>query len=110
VLSDLLDAGYEDALRIAARKHDIIGIKIYDKMDQELPNAGLLQVQDAERNTTKWVDSSNAYVRYHYEQEFFRLTAYATQQFKKAGCDLLHIKTGEDYVKVLQRFFLSRNR
>lgn len=110
VLSDFLDAGYEDALRIAARKHDVIGIKIYDQMDQQLPDAGLLQAKDAESGATKWVDSSDAFVRYSYEQEFFRVTAYASQNFKKAGCDLLHIKTGEDYVKVLQRFFLSRNR
>lgn len=110
VLSDFLDAGYEDALRIAARKHDVIGIKIYDRMDQQLPDAGLLQTKDAESGATKWVDSSDALVRYSYEQEFFRVTAYASQNFKKAGCDLLHIKTGEDYVKVLQRFFLSRNR
>jgi uncharacterized protein (DUF58 family) len=110
ILSDFLDANYEDALRIAARKHDVIGIKIYDKMDQLLPDAGMLQVRDAESNTTKWVDSSNSFVRYSYEQEFFRVTAYATQNFKKAGCDLLHVKSGDDYVKVLQRFFLSRNR
>lgn len=110
VLSDFLDAGYEDALRIAARKHDVIGIKIYDRMDQQLPDAGLLQVQDAENGKTRWVDSSNSFVRYSYEQEFFRVTDYATQHFKKAGCDLLHIKTGEDYVKVLQKFFLSRNK
>ena len=76
----------------------------------ELPAAGLLQVQDAESAITKWVDSSNAFVRYSYQQEFFRVTDYATQTFKKAGCDLLHIKTGDDYVKVLQRFFLSRTR
>lgn len=110
VLSDFLDAGYEDALRIAARKHDVIGIKIYDRMDQQLPDAGLLQVQDAESGKTKWVDTSNAFVRYSYEQEFFRVTEYATLNFKKAGCDLLHIKTGDDYVRVLQRFFLSRNK
>lgn len=110
VLSDFIDANYEDALRIAARKHDVIGIKLYDKSDQQLPDAGMLQVEDAESGVTKWVDSSNSFVRYSYEEEFFRVTSYATQNFKKAGCDLLHIKTGEDYVKVLQRFFLSRNR
>ena len=110
MLSDFLDANYEDALRIAGKKHDVIGIRLYDKMDMELPAAGLLQVQDAESAITKWVDSSNAFVRYSYQQEFFRVTDYATQTFKKAGCDLLHIKTGDDYVKVLQRFFLSRNR
>ncbi len=45
-----------------------------------------------------------------YQQEFFRVTAYSTQTFKNAGADLLHLRTGDDYVKVLQRFFLSRNR
>lgn len=110
VLSDFLDAGYEDALRIAAKKHDVIGIKLYDTMDMQLPVAGLLQVQDRENNKTKWVDSSDSFVRQSYEQEFFRVTAYCTQTFKKAGCDLLHIRTNEDYVKILQRFFLSRNR
>jgi uncharacterized protein (DUF58 family) len=110
VLSDFLDANYEQALRVASKKHDIIGIKIYDKMDMELPNAGLLQVQDAESGTTKWVDSSNSFVRYQYQQEFFRITDYSTQTFKKAGSDLLHLRTDEDYVKVLQKFFISRNR
>jgi uncharacterized protein (DUF58 family) len=110
ILSDFLDANYEDALRIAAKKHDVIGIKIYDKMDMQLPNAGLLQVQDAESGQTKWIDSSNAFVRKSYQQEFFRITQYSTQVFKKAGSDLLHVRTGDDYVRVLQRFFISRNR
>lgn len=110
ILSDFLDANYEDALRIAGKKHDLIGLKLYDKMDRFLPAAGLLQVQDAETNRVKWVDSSNEFVRYSYEQEFFRVTNYSTQVFKKAGCDLLHVRTDEDYVKILQRFFLSRNK
>lgn len=110
ILSDFLDANYEQALRIAGKKHDVIGIKLYDKMDMKLPDIGLLQVEDAESGMTRWVDSSSSFVRYSYEQEFFRITAYSTQAFKKAGCDLLHVKTGEDYVRVLQRFFLSRNR
>lgn len=108
ILSDFIDSGYEDALRIAGKKHDVIGIKIYDRMDMTLPEAGLLQVEDAETGEVKWVDSSNAYVRQSYQQEFFKLTEYSTQMFKKAGCDLLHIQTGDDYVRVLQRFFLSR--
>jgi uncharacterized protein (DUF58 family) len=110
ILSDFIDANYEDALRIAGKKHDVIGIKLYDKMDMLLPDAGLLQVQDCESNKTKWVDSGDSFTRHSYEQEFFRVAEYSTQTFKKAGCDLLHIRTDEDYVKVLQRFFLSRNR
>lgn len=110
ILSDFLDANYEDALRIAAKKHDVIGMKIYDPMDRKLPEAGMIQVRDSESGDTKWVDTGSAFVRHNYEQEFFRVTAYSTQTFKKAGSDLLHIRTDEDYVRILQRFFLSRNR
>jgi len=110
ILSDFVDGNYDDALRIAAKKHDIIGIKLYDKMDMELPDAGLLQVKDGETGTTKWVDSSSEFVRYRYQQEFFKMTEYSTTVFKKAGSDLLHVKTGDDYVKVLQRFFMSRHK
>lgn len=110
ILSDFLDANYEDALRVAGSKHDVVGIKIYDRMDMLLPDAGLLQVSDTETGQTKWINSSDASVRYAYEQEFFRVTNYCKDVFAKAGCDLLHVRTDEDYVKVLKRFFISRNR
>ena len=110
VLSDFIDANYNDALRIAGKKHDVIGVKIYDKMDMQLPAAGMLHVKDAETGNQKWIDSGDAFVRHSYEQEFFRVTSYSNDVFKKAGCDLLHLRTDEDYVKVLQRFFFSRNR
>ncbi|RYY53499.1 MAG: DUF58 domain-containing protein [Chitinophagaceae bacterium] len=110
VLSDFMDSDFDDALRVAGKKHDVIGIKIYDRMDMELPDAGLLQVKDSETGETRWVDTSNAFVRQHYQQQFFKTTEYSTVSFKKAGSDLLHVRSGDDYVKVLQRFFKSRNR
>ena len=110
VLSDFIDSNYNDALRVAGKKHDVIGIKIYDKMDQQLPAAGMLHIHDAETGKEKWIDSNDSFVRYNYEQEFFRVTNYSNETVKKAGCDLLHLRTDEDYVKVLQRFFISRNR
>jgi uncharacterized protein (DUF58 family) len=110
VLSDFIDANYADALRVVGKKHDVTGIKVYDCMDKQLPAVGLVQVEDLETGQTKWVNTNNALVRYNYEQEFFKVTAYAAAIFKKAGCDLLHLQTGEDYVKVLQKFFISRNR
>ena len=109
VLSDFLDANYEDGLRVTGNKHDVVGIKVYDKMDMQLPQAGLLQVRDAETGEMKWVDSSSAFVRQKYQEEFFRVTEYSNTVFRKAGCDLLHLRTDEDYVKVLQRFFISRS-
>ena len=110
ILSDFIDANYKDALRVAGNKHDIIGIKLYDKMDRNLPDLGLLRIEDAETGEQKWVDTSSEFVRYEHEKEFFRLTDYANETFRKAGCDLLHVRTDEDYVKVLQRFFISRNK
>ncbi|MCH5717325.1 hypothetical protein MKP07_14505 [Niabella hibiscisoli] len=83
-------------------------MRIYDQMDQTLPNAGLMQLLDAETGQTQWVDTGNAYVRKIYEEQFFKATEYSVTVFKKAGSDLLHIKTGDDYVRVLQRFFKSR--
>ena len=108
VLSDFLDNSYGDALRVAGKKHDVIGVKIYDKMDMQLPKAGLLQVKDAETGQTTWVDSNNAFVRYQYEQQFFKATQWSDTAFRKAGSNLLHVRTDEDYVRVLQRFFISR--
>jgi uncharacterized protein (DUF58 family) len=110
ILSDFLDANYDDALKVTGKKHDVIGIKVYDKMDMDLPQVGLLQVKDAESGQVKWVDTNNKKVRLNYHDEFFRITEYATTIFKKSGSDLLHIRTGEDYVKVLRRFFISRAR
>jgi uncharacterized protein (DUF58 family) len=110
IISDLIDTNYTPALRVAGNKHDIVGIKLYDKMDRYLPNLGILRVEDAESGNQKWVDTGSGLVRYEYEKEFFRQVDYAREGFKKAGCDLLHVKTDEDYVKVLQRFFISRNK
>lgn len=110
VLSDFIDAGYEDGLRVAGSRHDIIGIKVYDRMDMQLPRAGLLEVKDLETGEQQWVDSNSSRVRQGYEKEFFRVTEFSKQVFSKAGCDLLHVRTDQDYVRVLQRFFLSRNR
>lgn len=110
ILSDFIDANYKDALRVAGNKHDIIGLKLYDKMDRYLPNVGLLRIEDVETGKQKWVDTTSSFVRYEYEKEFFRVTDYCNETFRKAGSDLLHVRTDEDYVKVLQRFFISRNK
>jgi uncharacterized protein (DUF58 family) len=109
-LSDFLDPAFEDALKVAGKKHDVVGIKVYDAADVQLPYAGLLQAEDAETGTIKWIDTTNNYVRLQYQQAFFQHTDYCKSVFLRAGCDLLHIRTDEDYVKVLQKFFIGRNR
>ena len=72
LLSDFLDENYEEALRVAGKKHDLIGVKVYDKMDMELPDAGLIEVEDAETGEMMWVDTSDFALRNYYQQSFLR--------------------------------------
>ena len=108
LLSDFLTTGYDDDLKVIGNKHDVIGIRVYDKMDMQLPDAGLLTVEDAESRQTKWIDSSNAIVRYNYQQHFMQQSELCKNYFRKAGAELLHVRTDDDYVKILQQFFKKR--
>lgn len=108
VLSDFADSGYRDALRVAAKRHDVVGIQVYDKRDSELPPIGVLNVRDAETGKTILIDTSDAYTRYKYNQQFLKIMDDTKTAFTKAGADLLQIATGQDYVKVLQQFFIRR--
>ncbi len=109
VLSDFTDVEYESDLKVIGGRHDVIGLRIYDKMDMYLPDAGLLQVEDLESGKRKWIDSSDKLVQYNYHQHFLKQSELCKNYFKKAGADLLHIRTDEDYVKVLQQFFIKRS-
>ncbi len=108
ILSDFLDSGYGDDLKVIGRKHDVIGIKVYDKMDMQLPDVGLVQMQDAESGKIKWVDTGSELVRQNYQQHFFNESEACKKNFRSAGADLLHIRTDNDYVKILQQFFHNR--
>ncbi|HEX4957074.1 MAG TPA: DUF58 domain-containing protein [Lacibacter sp.] len=110
LISDFLGTGFEEAVRVAAGKHDVIGIKIYDALDMQLPDVGLLEVSDVETGGKRLLDTSSAVVRYEYEQDFHRHNNYVKDVFKKAGADLLHMRAGDDYVKVLQKFFINRSQ
>jgi len=104
------DERFEDALKVAGKKHDLIGIKIYDRMDMQLPAIGLMEAEDAETGRRYWVDTNDYLVRSNYQKFFFNQTEQCKSFFHKAGCDLLHLRTDEDYVKILQRFFVGRHR
>jgi uncharacterized protein (DUF58 family) len=110
ILSDFIDDKFEDSLKIAGKKHDVVGIKVYDKMEMRLPEIGLIEVEDAETGKKAWIDTADHIVRQQYQSAFFQHTEYCKTVFLKSGCDLLHIATDEDYVKVLKKFFIGRNR
>jgi uncharacterized protein (DUF58 family) len=108
LLSDLVSRPYDNALQLAARKHDLVGIHVYDKYDKELPAAGLMQVLDAESGEMFWLDTDNKEVRKQYAGAFEEKNKYCAQSFRKSGASLLHVRTDEDYVKVLQGYFKGR--
>jgi uncharacterized protein (DUF58 family) len=108
VLSDFVSEPYESALQLAARKHDLVGIQVYDRYDRELPPAGLMQVIDAETQQMRWIDTNDTTVKKLYAQSFEKQRSYCIQSFRKSGASLLNVRTDEDYVKVLQSFFKAR--
>jgi len=108
VLSDFADAGYQHGLRVAANRHDVIGVQVYDKRDEQLPPVGLMQLQDAETGQTVLLDTTDPYTRHKYSQQFQKVLDDAKNAFRKAGADLLQVSTGQDYVKLLQQFFIRR--
>jgi hypothetical protein len=108
VLSDFADAGYNDALRVDANRHDVIGVQVYDRRDEQLPKAGLMHLRDAETGKLVLLDTNDEYTRYKYSQQFQKVLEDAKNGFKKAGGDLLQVSTGQDYVKLLQQFFIRR--
>lgn len=108
LISDLVSAAYSDALSLSSRKHDLVGIHVYDKMDKDLPDIGLIQLQDAETQSLVWVDTSSSKVRTNHKASFEQHYQYAKTSFQKAGASLMSVRTDGDYVKTLQGFFKNR--
>lgn len=108
VLSDFMAKDYDQALTIAAKKHDIIGIKIADKREHILPDVGLIKMKDAETGIEKLVDTSDANIREAWNTHFDGNTATFHKYFALAKSDTIDIDTDEDYIKAMQIFFKRR--
>ncbi len=110
VLSDFMAQGYETPLRIAARRHDIIGVHLYDPREESLPNVGLIRAVDAETGAEKWIDTALASVRNQYADFFKKNVEYFRGSFIKSGADSVSIRTDESYVNALLKFFKKRSK
>ena len=115
ILSDFLDfeeqtsnIRFKDALTIANNKHDVVGIRVFDKREMELPPVGLIKFKDAENGQYRWVDSSNSTVRKNYADFWTTSTANLKTVFSKCKVDWVSISTDEDYVKPLILLFKHR--
>jgi uncharacterized protein (DUF58 family) len=99
---------YRDALNIAARKHDLIGIHLYDTRESELPDVGLLHLSDAESEKEIWLNTSSKKVREEYKKNFHQRLKELKETFGKSGAELTSIRTDENYVVSLMNMFKRR--
>lgn len=110
ILSDFLAAGYEDSLRILARRHDCIGIHCWDPLERDLPDVGVLRVADAETGEQTWVDTTSTRLRRQYRSTFEQHKANTQNMFRRAGADFLSLCTNQPYVNALLQFFAQRSK
>ena len=108
VISDFVGSDFEQALKIAANRHDIVALQISDKGEAEIPNLGLLELQDPETGKRFWADTSSKKVRDSYAQWWTTLTNNNLDIFRHAGIDVAQLYTDEDYVPALSGLFARR--
>ncbi|TVQ14229.1 MAG: DUF58 domain-containing protein [Bacteroidetes bacterium] len=108
LISDFQDKGFEDALSIVSKKHDLVGIRVFDELERHIPAAGIMRLKDAETGSLVWADTSSSSFR----QELARWNAnherYLLNIFRKASVDFTSIATHQDYVPPLIGLFKRR--
>lgn len=113
LLSDLVNAKedmpkFEDALKIASSKHDLMAIHIFDKRDMELPDVGIIEMEDAETGATEWVDTSSRRVREFWHRSYEERTAKMSRLLTHNRVDVAEVATDGDYVVELIKMFKKR--
>ena len=110
MLSDFMDDDYERTLKIVGNKHDITGIRVYDKYDEEIPNLGMVPMIDAETNSVQLINTASKTVRKRYKSNALQLSDYFTNTFKKSGAGTINTRVDESYVKKLLGYFKNKGR
>ncbi|MBQ7791507.1 MAG: DUF58 domain-containing protein [Rikenellaceae bacterium] len=113
LLSDFMDSeadamAFEEALKITSGRHDLVGIRVYDQREQELPDVGILELEDAETGERVWVDSSSRRVREAYANDWARRNQRIETVLKQNRVDTATVATDEDYVAALIKLFKQR--
>lgn len=109
LISDFIDGGdYQKALSIASNRHDVYGIQVYDKRDNQIPNVGLVRVADLETGSDRWVDTSSSKVRQAYNRWWYQRQQSMIEIFRKSRVDFATIPTDEDYVSALMGLFKKK--
>lgn len=110
LLSDFIDThSWLDPMRIAAKKHEIAAIQVYDKRDMQMPDIGLVRFRDMESGAYHWVDTSSSAVRKAYNKLWYERQQQINQSAIQCGLDVAAISTDEDFVKALLALFRRRS-
>lgn len=107
LISDFITDNYAESLRIAAKKHDIIGVHVYDRHEKTIPNVGLIHIEDAETGNTYFVDTADKAIRNKYEKDFISKENFFFKNFTRSGLKTTSISTDDDYIKALIKLFKS---
>jgi len=114
LISDFMDFSterpMEDAMKIAAKKHDLVGLKIYDERETVLPEIGLVRMRDAETGIVKWIDTSDKKARAAYFTWWKTREKYLADMFVRSGIQSVSLRTDQNYVPPLMNFFKSRGK
>jgi uncharacterized protein (DUF58 family) len=108
VLSDFIADDYNHTLKIAARKHDVTGIRVYDKHEETIPNLGMVQMLDEETGELMLVNTSSKKVRINYGKFYRQKVDYYNDSFTKSGAGVIDCRVDESYVKKLLGYFKRR--
>lgn len=108
LISDFMADNYEHTLKIASKKHDITGIRVYDVRDEKIPNLGIVPMIDAETGQQLMVNTGSKSVRNAYEKHYQEKLAYFKDTFSKCGAGVVSSRVDESYVTKLLGYFKSR--
>ncbi|MEG2319206.1 MAG: DUF58 domain-containing protein, partial [Mucinivorans sp.] len=101
LLSDLISPSFEEPLKIASGKHDLVALRVYDSREEELPNVGIIEMRDSETSRKVWVDSASRKVRQQYAESYRTRTEATERLMLKNRVDTVNIATSDDYVAAL---------
>jgi uncharacterized protein (DUF58 family) len=110
IISDFIDnnKNLQRALNIANNRHDVVGLRIFDEREVNLPSIGMVKMKDAETGKYVWADTSSPSVRGYYSHWWNELNTQLDNAFTKTGVDYVNINTREDYVRSLMTLFKKR--
>jgi len=110
LISDCMDAGFEKSLRLTAKKHDLIVIRVFDPAEEELPHVGLVTLRDPETGQVALMNTNSKSLREGWRRYRQERAAYLTDLLKSAGVDLVELSTSGPVVEPLTRLFDARRR